>query len=84
MLPQTSEPRRTRSVATASPVSDQRDNVDTGADADAWMLAVYDAALVELCGALGLGQSLVDDTVGSEGERQRVQLELLSSVLALG
>jgi hypothetical protein len=60
------------------------DFVDTGIDADAWMLAVYDAALVELCAALGLGHSLVDDTVGPAGERQRVELELLSSVLPLG
>ena len=61
-----------------------RDQVDTGVDAEAWMLAVYDAALVELCAALGLGQSLVDDTVCPGCERQRVELELLSSVLPLG
>ena len=75
---------KVRSVATASPISDQRHDVDTGADADVWMLAVYDAALVELCGALGLSQSLVDDTGAPEGERQGVELELLSSVLPLG
>jgi len=50
---------KVRSVATASPISDQRDNVDTGADADARRSARKD-------------------------ERQRVELELLSSVLPLG
>lgn len=58
--------------------------VDTGTDAEAWMLAVYDAALVELCAALGVSHSLVDDAVGPERERQRVELELLSQVLPLG
>jgi hypothetical protein len=61
-----------------------RGQVDTGADAEAWMLAVYDAALVELCAALGVGQFLVDDTVCAGCERRRVELELLSSVLPLG
>jgi hypothetical protein len=60
------------------------DHVDTGTEADAWMLAVYDAALVELCAALGVSHSLVDDAVGPERERQRVELELLSQVLPLG
>ena len=70
-----------RSAAVGSPL---RGQVDTGVDAETWMLAVYDAALVELCAALGLGQSLVDDTVCPGCERQRVELELLSSVLPLG
>ena len=70
-----------RSAAAGRGLSDQ---VDTGVEAEAWMLAVYDAALVELCAALGLGQSLVDDTVCPGCERQRVELELLSSVLPLG
>jgi hypothetical protein len=61
-----------------------RDSVDTGVDAEAWMLAVYDAALVELCAAVGLHHSLVDDTVCPDCERQRVELELLSSVLPMG
>lgn len=56
----------------------------SAADADRWMLAVYDAALVELCAALGLRQALVDDTVCPDCERRRVELELLSSVLPLG
>jgi len=60
------------------------DQVDTGVEAEAWMLAVYDAALVELCTAIGLDQSLIDDRVCPECERQRVELELLSSVLPLG
>jgi len=47
-------------------------------------LALYDAALVELCVAPGLGQSLVDDTVCPGRERQPVELELLPSVLPLG
>lgn len=68
---------RIRSAAAGDPV-------DTGTDADAWMLAVYDAALVELCAALGVRHSLVDDAVGPERERQRVELELLSQVLPLG
>ncbi|MDQ1489798.1 MAG: hypothetical protein QOJ23_2312 [Actinomycetota bacterium] len=70
-----------RSAAIGSRI---RGQVDAGADAEAWMLAVYDAALVELCAALGFGQSLVDDTVCPECERRRVELELLSSVLPLG
>jgi hypothetical protein len=60
------------------------DGVRDAADADRWMLAVYDAALVELCAALGLPQSLVDDTACPDCERRRVELELLSSVLPLG
>jgi hypothetical protein len=50
---------------------------------DGWLLAVYDAALAELCGALGVSHSLVDEGVCSDRERQRVELELLSSVLPL-
>jgi hypothetical protein len=61
-------------------VSDRRD-VDTGATAAEWMLAVYDAALVELCTALGVEHSLVDEAVCSEDERQRV--ELFFSLLSL-
>lgn len=60
------------------------DQVDTGAEAEAWMLAVYDAALVELCVALGLAQSLLDDNVCPGCERQRVELELLSTGVPLG
>lgn len=48
------------------------------ADGDAWLLAVYDAALAELCGALGVPHSLADQSVCSDAERQRVELELLS------
>ena len=48
------------------------------ADADGWLLALYDAALAELCGALGVRHSLVDPSVSSEGERLRVELELLT------
>lgn len=51
--------------------------------ADGWLLAVYDAALIELCGALGMSHSLIDERVCSDRERQRVELELLSSVLPL-
>jgi hypothetical protein len=75
---------RVRSAATGIRTRDQRHEVDTGTDADAWMLAVYDAALADLCGALGLRQFLVDDTVCPEDERRRVELELLSSVMPLG
>jgi hypothetical protein len=71
---------RIRSAAGGRPSGD----VDTGTEADAWMLAVYDAALVDLCAALGVDHSLVDDAVLPERERQRVELELLSSVLPLG
>jgi hypothetical protein len=65
-------------------VQAQLGSLDTGPDADTWLLAVYDAALVELCRALGVAHSLVDDGVCSESERLRVELELLSSVLPLG
>ena len=58
--------------------------LDRARPPDQWTLAVYDAALVELCAALGLRQSLVDDTVCPECERQRLERELLSSVLPLG
>lgn len=50
---------------------------------DGWLLAVYDAALIELCGALGISHSLIDEGICSDRERQRVELELLSSVLPL-
>ena len=62
-------------------VSDRRD-ADTGATAAEWMLAVYDAALVELCTALDVEHSLVDEAVCSEDERQRLELffSLLTSV----
>ena len=70
-----------RSAAAGSGLPDQ---VDTGLDAEAWMLAVYDAALVELCVALGLRQSLLDDKVCPGCERQRVELELLSTGVPLG
>ena len=53
-------------------------------DAEAWKLAVYDAALAELCDELGLRHSLTDDAVPSGPERQRVELELLGAVLPLG
>jgi hypothetical protein len=72
-----------RPPATTRTIGGPGDHHDTGADADAWLLAVYDASLVELCRAVGLGQSLVDDTVSPDAERQRVELELLSSVLLL-
>ena len=71
-------------VRSAASGSDLCDDVDTGVDAEAWMVAVYDAALVELCAALGLGQSLVDERVCSNCERQRVELELLAAGLPLG
>jgi hypothetical protein len=54
-----------------------------GPDADGWLVALYDAALAELCGALGVRHSLVEQGVCSDEERQRVELELLSSVLPL-
>jgi hypothetical protein len=65
-------------------ISDGHAAVDTGADADTWLLAVYDAALVELCTALGVGHALIHDGVCPESERQRVELELLSVVLPIG
>ena len=61
-----------------------RDDVDTGADAGQWILAVYDAALVGLCRALDVPQALLDDAVSSEAERRRVERSLLSSVMPLG
>ena len=70
-----------RSRAAGRPPSARRGAVDTSADADTWLLAVYDAALAELCGALGLGHSLADQHACPEHERQRVELELLSTVL---
>jgi hypothetical protein len=69
-----------RSPVAEGGVSDRRD-VDTGATAAEWMLAVYDAALVELCTALGVEHALVDEAVCSEDERQRV--ELFFSLLSL-
>ena len=54
------------------------------ADGDRWLLAVYDAALAELCGALGMKHSLVDRSVSSDDERQRVELELLSVLPFVG
>ena len=62
-----------RSPAAQGGLSDRGD-ADTGATAAEWMLAVYDAALVELCTALGVEHSLVDEAVCSEDERQRVEL----------
>ena len=59
--------------AAAECVSDRRD-ADARATAAEWMLAVYDAALVELCTALDVEHSLVDEAVCSEDERQRVEL----------
>ena len=58
-------------------------HADTGATPADWLLAVYDAALAELCTALGVDHSLVDHGVCSEGERQRVELSLLSLVPTL-
>jgi hypothetical protein len=54
-----------------------------GPEADGWLLAVYDAALAQLCGALGVRHSLLDEAVCSDRERQRVELALLPSVLPL-
>lgn len=54
------------------------------ADADGWLVAVYDAALAELCRALGVRHFLIEEGVCSDRERQRVELVLLSSVLPLG
>lgn len=56
----------------------------TDSDADGWLVAVYDAALAQLCNALGVRHSLIADGVCSDRERQRVELVLLSSVLPLG
>lgn len=64
-------------------LSDILYEADTGASANEWMLAVYDAALIELCVALGVEHSLADEAVCAQAERQRVELELLSSVLPL-
>lgn len=71
-----------RSVAAECDVSDRRD-ADTGATTAEWLLAVYDAALAELCTALGVEHSLADESACSEGERQRVELSLLSLVPTL-
>jgi hypothetical protein len=61
----------------------QAQSVGLGPEADGWLLAVYDAALAQLCGALGVRHFLVDEGVCPERERQRVELALLSSVLPL-
>lgn len=58
--------------------------VSAGTDSDGWLVAVYDAALAQLCRALGVRHSLIEDGVCSDRERQRVELILLSSVLPLG
>jgi hypothetical protein len=58
--------------------------VSVGTDSDGWLVAVYDAALAQLCGALGVRHCLIEDGVCSDRERQRVELVLLSSVLPLG
>jgi hypothetical protein len=58
--------------------------VGTDPDADGWLVAVYDAALAQLCSALGVSHFLIEEGVSSEEERQRVELVLLSSVLPLG
>lgn len=58
--------------------------VEIDVDAEAWKLAVYDAALAELCTELGLRHALDDAAVPSGPERQRIELELLSAVLPLG
>jgi hypothetical protein len=68
----------------APPAGDGRPVADTGSDAEAWLLAMYDAALVELCAALGVRHALLDDWACPDSERQRVELELLSSVLPIG
>lgn len=54
------------------------------ADAEAWLLAAYDATLAELCWELDLRHALDDVTACPELERQRVELELLTSLLPLG
>lgn len=61
----------------------QAQQVGLGPEADGWLLAVYDAALAQLCGALELRHSLLDEGVCPDRERQRVELALLSSVLPL-
>jgi hypothetical protein len=72
-----------RSPATGCHPSGNSASVDSGSDADGWLLAVYDAALAQLCDAVGVCHSLVDDNVCSEAERLRVELALLPSVLPL-
>lgn len=64
--------------------SEGPNSVGTDSDADGWLVAVYDAALAQLCSALGVSHFLVEDGVCSDRERQRVELVLLSSVLPLG
>jgi len=70
------------------PVSAGGDGGDAGdegePDAEAWLLAAYDATLAELCGKLDLGHFLTDASVAPEAERLRVELELLTSLLPLG
>jgi hypothetical protein len=61
----------------------QAQQVGLEPESDGWLLAVYDAALAQLCAALGVRHSLVDGGVCSNRERQRVELALLSSVLPL-
>lgn len=70
-------------TARVTRVQARLDAVRSRADADGWLLAVYDAALAELCDAVGVGHFLAADGVCPETERQRVELVLLSSVLPL-
>lgn len=69
-----------RSQAARRRARDRGREADTGATADEWMLAVYDAALAELCAAVGVRHALIDEGVCSEVERLRVELELLPAV----
>lgn len=69
-----------RPRAVSGRIGDRPGDVDTGAGAEEWMLAAYDAALIELCAALGVTHSLVDERISPERERHRVEYELRSSV----
>ena len=76
---------RLRQSASAGDGGDARGPSETcKTDAEAWLLAAYDATLAELCGELDLRHALDDATTCPELERQRVELELLTSLLPLG
>jgi hypothetical protein len=69
---------RVRAVLLVHRLEAERRSSNGESDETDPVVALHDAALAELCGALGVRHSLVDQSVSSDGERLRVELELLS------